>query len=193
MELAIHKVALKPVAAHLYGCIHTSRTNDGSFERLQSNFLLLEKNKVQELGGSAGVGVPDAVILERIQQRWSSMHEAYSPNKKIQILLKVCKSIYHSMSANASSGKLAGVCGQQDSGSSCLSVDVMSLTLSPPAGTVFGADDFLPCLTWVLLQSNLVALQVDTDYMMELLDPTQLQGEGEVHALFQRHSVETRQ
>uniref|UniRef100_A0A8C6LI81 VPS9 domain-containing protein n=1 Tax=Nothobranchius furzeri TaxID=105023 RepID=A0A8C6LI81_NOTFU len=76
------------------------------------------------------------------------MHEAYSPNKKILILLKVCKSIYHSMSANGRSG------------------------------TVFGADDFLPCLTWVLLRSDLATLQVDTDYMMELLDPTQLQGEG---------------
>lgn len=53
--------------------------------------------------------------------------------------------------------------------------------LSSHAGTVFGADDFLPCLTWVLLRSNLVALQVDTDYMMELLDPTQLQGEGEAY------------
>ncbi|XP_017295719.1 ras and Rab interactor 3 isoform X2 [Kryptolebias marmoratus] len=148
VELSVHKVALKPVSAHLYNYIHTSRTNDGSFERLQSNFLVLEKKEVQDLGGSAGVGVPDSVILERIKQRWSSMHEAYSPNKKIQILLKVCKSIYHSMSANTSSG------------------------------TVFGADDFLPCLTWVLLRSNLVALQVDTDYMMELLDPTQLQGEG---------------
>lgn len=47
-----------------------------------------------------------------------------------------------------------------------------------PAGTVFGADDFLPCLTWVLLRSDVVTLQIDTDYMMELLDPTQLQGEG---------------
>lgn len=43
---------------------------------------------------------------------------------------------------------------------------------------MYGADDFLPCLTWVLLRSDLVTLQVDTDYMMELLDPTQLQGEG---------------
>lgn len=43
---------------------------------------------------------------------------------------------------------------------------------------MFGADDFLPCLTWVLLRSDVVTLQIDTDYMMELLDPTQLQGEG---------------
>lgn len=67
---------------------------------------VLEKKGIEELGGSAGVGVPDAVTLERIQLRWTSVHEAYSPNKKVQILLKVCKTIYHSMSANATSGSL---------------------------------------------------------------------------------------
>ncbi|XP_026223947.1 ras and Rab interactor 2 isoform X3 [Anabas testudineus] len=148
VELSLHKVAVKPVSAHLYSCIHASRIKDGTLERLQSNLRVLEKNKVEELGASAGVGVPDSSSLERIQQKWTSMHEAYSPNKKVDILLKVCKSIYHGMSANASSG------------------------------TVFGADDFLPCLTWVLLRSDLTTLQIDTDYMMELLDPTQLQGEG---------------
>jgi len=104
VELSLHKVALKPVAEHLYARIRASRTDDGSFERLQRNMRSLEKNGVEELGGSAGVGVPDAVVLERIQQRWSGMHEAYSPNKKVRVLLKVCKIIYHSMSANASSG-----------------------------------------------------------------------------------------
>lgn len=107
VELSLHKVAVKPVSAHLYSCIHNSRTKDGTFERLQSNLRILEKNKVEELGGSAGVGVPDSASLERIQQRWTSLHEVYSPNKKVQILLKVCKSIYHSMSANASSGSMA--------------------------------------------------------------------------------------
>lgn len=48
---------------------------------------------------------------------------------------------------------------------------------------MFGADDFLPCLTWVLLRSEVVTLQLDTDYMMELLDPTQLQGEGKADAV----------
>ncbi|XP_051934862.1 ras and Rab interactor 3 isoform X2 [Hippocampus zosterae] len=148
VEMSVHKVALKPVSAHIYSCIHICRTNDGSLQRLESKQHVLEDNGVEALGGAAGVGVPDSVTLERIQQRWLRMHEAYSPNKKVHILLKICKSIYHSMSASASS-------------------DV-----------VFGADDFLPCLTWVLLRSELVNLQVDTDYMMELLDPTQLQGEG---------------
>lgn len=67
--------------------------------------------------------------------------------------------------------------------------------LSSHTGTVFGADDFLPCLTWVLLRSEVVTLQHDTDYMMELLDPTQLQGEGTadtlilIHKLLPKHVV----
>lgn len=104
VELSVHKVALKPVSAHLYSCIRVSRTNDGTFERLQSNMCVLEKNSVEELGGSAGVGIPDPLSLERIQQRFTVMHEAYSPNKKVQIVLKVCKSVYQSMSVNTSSG-----------------------------------------------------------------------------------------
>lgn len=98
-------MALKPISEHLYSYIHASRSEDGSFKQLQSNMRVLEKKRIKELGGSAGVGVPDAVTLERIQQRWTSLHEAYSPNKKVHVLLKVCKSIYHSMSANATSGR----------------------------------------------------------------------------------------
>ena len=106
VELALHKVALKPVATHLYSCIHISRTNDGSLQQLKNNLHVLEEYGVKGLGGSAGVGVPDSVTLDRIQQKWASMHEAYSPNKKVEALLKVCKSIYHSMNFNASSGSL---------------------------------------------------------------------------------------
>lgn len=107
IELSLHKVALKPVSAHLNSCIHASRTSDDTVKQLQSNMRVLEKKGIKDLGGSADVGVPDAVTLERIQQRWTSLHEAYSPNKKVHILLKVCKSIYHSMSANATSGTLS--------------------------------------------------------------------------------------
>lgn len=109
VELCLHKVALKPVTEHLYSCIHASRTEDGTFASLQSNLRVLEKKGMENLGGSAGVGVPDSVTLERIQQRWASVHEAYSPNKKVQILLKVCKTIYHSMSANGSSGIITSI------------------------------------------------------------------------------------
>ncbi|XP_036412661.1 ras and Rab interactor 3 isoform X1 [Colossoma macropomum] len=148
LENALHKVALKPVCSHLYVCIKSARQDDGSLQRLQGNQRTLSSRSLEELEGTAGAGVPDTVMLEKIQQRWATMHQDYSPTKKVNTLLKVCKNIYHSMSANAKHG------------------------------VVFGADDFLPCLTWVLLRSDVVTLQIDTDYMMELLDPSQLQGEG---------------
>ncbi|XP_016409758.1 ras and Rab interactor 2-like isoform X2 [Sinocyclocheilus rhinocerous] len=146
LELALHKVALKPVYSHLYVCLKTARRDDCTLQRLEANKSTLENRSLEELEGAAGAGVPDSSMLEKIQQRWTTMHEAYSPSKKVDTLLKVCKNIYHSMNANAK--------------------------------PVFGADDFLPCLTWVLLRSDVATLQVDTDYMMELLDPMQLQGEG---------------
>ncbi|XP_048836785.1 ras and Rab interactor 3 [Brienomyrus brachyistius] len=148
LELAIHKVALKPVCASLYASLQDYHHRDGFSERLKQNQHTMEGQKPEELGGALGVGLPDAVVLEKIQQRWDSMHEAYSPSKKVQILLKVCKTIYHSMNTNST------------------------------PGTVYGADDFLPCLTWVVLHSDITTLKLDTDYMMELLDPMLLQGEG---------------
>ncbi|XP_052432081.1 ras and Rab interactor 2 [Carassius gibelio] len=148
LELSLHKVALKPVYSHLYVCLKTARRDDGTLQRLEANKSTLENCSLEELEGTAGAGVPDSSMMDKIQQRWTTMHEAYSPSKKVDTLLKVCKNIYHSMNANAK------------------------------PGTVFGADDFLPCLTWVLLRSDVATLQVDTDYMMELLDPLQLQGEG---------------
>uniref|UniRef100_A0A8D2LGC0 Uncharacterized protein n=1 Tax=Varanus komodoensis TaxID=61221 RepID=A0A8D2LGC0_VARKO len=42
----------------------------------------------------------------------------------------------------------------------------------------FGADDFLPVLIYVLVNCDIVSVQLDVEYMMELMDPSQLQGEG---------------
>lgn len=46
------------------------------------------------------------------------------------------------------------------------------------SGRMYGADDFLPMLTYVVAQCDLPQLDVEVQYMMELLDPTLLQGEG---------------
>ncbi|MGH0173571.1 UNVERIFIED_CONTAM: hypothetical protein FKN15_066272 [Acipenser sinensis] len=45
-------------------------------------------------------------------------------------------------------------------------------------GKPHGADDFLPVLMYVLVRSNLPALLLDVEYMMELMDPTLQLGEG---------------
>lgn len=43
---------------------------------------------------------------------------------------------------------------------------------------MFGADDFLPMLTYVLVQCDMPQLDTEILYMMELIDPPLLHGEG---------------
>jgi len=45
-------------------------------------------------------------------------------------------------------------------------------------GRAHGADDFLPVMMYVLARCNLSALQLDVEYMMELMDPSLTLGEG---------------
>uniref|UniRef100_A0A8C4TZU9 Ras-associating domain-containing protein n=1 Tax=Falco tinnunculus TaxID=100819 RepID=A0A8C4TZU9_FALTI len=45
-------------------------------------------------------------------------------------------------------------------------------------GRLYGADDFLPVLTYVLAQGDTLELDTETEYMVELLDPSLLHGEG---------------
>lgn len=45
-------------------------------------------------------------------------------------------------------------------------------------GRMYGADDFLPMLTYVVAQCDMPQLDTEVQYMMELLDPSLLQGEG---------------
>lgn len=46
------------------------------------------------------------------------------------------------------------------------------------AGRMYGADDFLPMLTYVMAQCDMPQLDAEIQYMMELLDPSLLHGEG---------------
>ncbi|XP_029106845.1 ras and Rab interactor 1-like isoform X2 [Scleropages formosus] len=46
------------------------------------------------------------------------------------------------------------------------------------AAQQFGADEFLPALSYVLVQCNMPELLLEVEYMMELLDPSWLTGEG---------------
>ncbi|XP_026878278.2 ras and Rab interactor 2 [Electrophorus electricus] len=45
-------------------------------------------------------------------------------------------------------------------------------------GQDFGSEDFLPALSYVIVQCNIPQLLLETEYMMELLEPSWLTGEG---------------
>lgn len=95
VESALYKCVLKPLKEAINACLHEIHSKDGSLQQLKENQLVILATTTTDLGVTTSV--PEVPIMEKILQKFSSMHKAYSPEKKIAILLKTCKLIYDSM------------------------------------------------------------------------------------------------
>uniref|UniRef100_A0A2I3HX75 Ras and Rab interactor 2 n=1 Tax=Nomascus leucogenys TaxID=61853 RepID=A0A2I3HX75_NOMLE len=153
LEKAMHKCILKPLKGHVEAMLKDFHMADGSWKQLKENLQLVRQRNPQELGVFAPT--PDFVDVEKIKVKFMTMQKMYSPEKKVMLLLRVCKLIYTVMENNS--------------------------------GRMYGADDFLPVLTYVIAQCDMLELDTEIEYMMELLDPSLLHGEGPIlSALFRR-------
>ncbi|KAM3595277.1 uncharacterized protein V6R79_020994 [Siganus canaliculatus] len=145
VEAALCKSVLKPLREPIYQSLEKMHTNDSSLKQLSQNQSVVLGSTTTALGITTAV--PEASAMEKISIKLNNLHLEYSPQKKIELLLKACKIIYDSMSVS-----------------------------SP--GRAHGADDFLPVMMYVLARCNLSNLQMDVEYMMELMDPSLALGEG---------------
>ncbi|CAH2253173.1 ras and Rab interactor 2 isoform X1 [Pelobates cultripes] len=144
LEKAMHKCILKPLKNHIATMLKQFRLSDGSWKELKENLLLVRERTPQELG--VLTPTPESMDVEKIQIKFLTMQKMYSPDKKVMLLLKICKLIYTCMENNS--------------------------------GRMYGADDFLPVLTYVIAQCDMLEIDTEIEYMMELLDPVLLHGEG---------------
>nr|XP_057939549.1 ras and Rab interactor 2-like isoform X2 [Doryrhamphus excisus] len=145
LEKSMHKCVLKPLKSVIDVALHDFQVNSGEWQQMKENLALAKTKRPQELGVDGAVP-PDPVAIKRICHKFLTMRKMYSPEKKVSLLLRVCKLIYTIMQDNS--------------------------------GRMYGADDFLPMLTYVVAQCDMPQLDADIQYMMELLDPYLLQGEG---------------
>ncbi|CAH2220778.1 Hypothetical predicted protein [Pelobates cultripes] len=146
IEATLYKCVLKPVRNIIYTQLLDLHTKDGSLSKLLNSQEKMKAGDLNEQKPRAGL--PGASAMEKIKEKLSLMHMAYSPKKMTTLLLKVCKLIYESMESSSEKKE------------------------------PFGADDFLPVLIHVLIGCDLTSVQLDVEYMMELADPSELQGEG---------------
>uniref|UniRef100_A0A9J7XDA8 Ras and Rab interactor 2a n=1 Tax=Cyprinus carpio carpio TaxID=630221 RepID=A0A9J7XDA8_CYPCA len=145
MEKAMHKCVLKPLKPVIEAALRDFQVSSGTWQQLKENLVLAKAKQPQEMGVD-GALPPDAVAIEKIRHKFHNMCKMYSPEKKVSLLLSVCKLIYTIMESNS--------------------------------GRMYGADDFLPMLTYVMAQCDMPQLDAEIEYMMELLDPSLLHGEG---------------
>nr|XP_014999883.2 ras and Rab interactor 3 isoform X3 [Macaca mulatta] len=95
VESALYKCVLKPLKEAINSCLHEIHSKDGSLQQLKENQLVILATTTTDLGVTTSV--PEVPMMEKILQKFAGMHKAYSPEKKISILLKTCKLIYDSM------------------------------------------------------------------------------------------------
>uniref|UniRef100_UPI0037E7BCFA ras and Rab interactor 2-like n=1 Tax=Semicossyphus pulcher TaxID=241346 RepID=UPI0037E7BCFA len=145
LEKAMHKCVLKPLKPMVSVALKEFQVRSGEWQELKENLSLAKARQPQEMG-VADTLPPDPVAIEKIKHKFHTMSKLYSPEKKVTMLLRVCKLIYTIMEDNS--------------------------------GRLYGADDFLPMLTYVLAQCDMPQLDNEILYMMELLDPSLLHGEG---------------
>lgn len=99
LEKAMHKCILKPLKGHVEAMLKDFHTADGSWKQLKENLQLVRQRNPQELGVFAPT--PDLVDLEKIKVKFMTMQKMYSPEKKVMLLLRVCKLIYTVMENNS--------------------------------------------------------------------------------------------
>ncbi|KAM8737959.1 ras and Rab interactor 2 isoform 1-T1 [Acanthopagrus schlegelii] len=145
LEKAMHKCVLKPLRPVVSVALQEFQVRSGAWQELKENLSLAKARQPQEMGVADALP-PDPVAIEKIKHKFHTMSKLYSPEKKVTMLLRVCKLIYTIMEDNS--------------------------------GRLYGADDFLPMLTYVLAQCDMPQLDNEILYMMELLDPALLHGEG---------------
>ncbi|XP_040034737.1 ras and Rab interactor 2 isoform X2 [Gasterosteus aculeatus] len=145
LEKAMHKCVLKTLKPVVSAALQEFQVRSGEWRQLKENLSLAKARQPQEMG-VADTPPPDPTAIEKIKHKFHTMSKLYSPEKKVTMLLRVCKLIYTIMEDNS--------------------------------GRLYGADDFLPMLTYVLAQCDMPQLDNEILYMMELLDPSMLHGEG---------------
>ena len=87
---------LKPLREAVYNGLKDIHSHAGTMKRLREHQQIVLGTTTTDLGVTTGV--PDTPIMEKIQVKLGNLHQEYSPQKKIDLLLKTCKIIYESMS-----------------------------------------------------------------------------------------------
>lgn len=94
------KCVLKPLKPVLSVALHEFQVHSGMWQELKDNLALYRAQQPQELGVT-GALPPDSVAIDKIKTKFQAMHKQYNPEKKVTILLRICKLIYTIMEDNS--------------------------------------------------------------------------------------------
>lgn len=96
----MHKIVLKPLKGVVGVALQEFQVRSGAWQELKENLSLAKVRQPQEMGVTDALP-PDPVAIEKIRHKFHTMCKLYSPEKKVTMLLRVCKLIYTIMEDNS--------------------------------------------------------------------------------------------
>lgn len=96
----MHKCLLKTLKPVVSVALKEFQVRSGEWLELKENLALAKARLPQEMG-VADTLPPDPVAIEKIKHKFHTMIKLYSPEKKVSVLLRVCKLIYTIMEDNS--------------------------------------------------------------------------------------------
>lgn len=96
----MHKCVLKPLKPVVSVALQEFQVRSGAWQELKENLSLARARQPQEMGVADALP-PDPVAIEKIKHKFHTMCKLYSPEKKVTMLLRVCKLIYTIMEDNS--------------------------------------------------------------------------------------------
>lgn len=98
------KCVLKPLRAVVSAALKEFQVRGGEWQELKDNLALAKARQPHEMGVTESPGPPSPVAIEKIRHKFQAMVKCYSPEKKVALLLSVCKLIYALMEDNTGEG-----------------------------------------------------------------------------------------
>uniref|UniRef100_A0A0K8SPS9 Protein sprint n=1 Tax=Lygus hesperus TaxID=30085 RepID=A0A0K8SPS9_LYGHE len=149
LEGVMHKLVVRPLKEHLYKLFVDEYSDTGAIQLLAENIKYARTKHPKDIGIRPNIILPSEEAMDEICSYLQLLQDVDSPLEKLESLLKSIASIFKTVKVSNSKG-----------------------------GMMLGADDFLPLFVWVLVQSGMVAAEIEADYMWGLLHPSLLSGEG---------------
>lgn len=100
LEKAMHKCVLKPLKAVVSSALQEFQVRSGEWRTLKENLAQAKGRQPQELGVTVSLP-PPPLAVEKIRQKFLTLIKLYSPEKKVHMLLKVCRLVYAIMEDNS--------------------------------------------------------------------------------------------
>uniref|UniRef100_A0A3P8XGG8 Ras and Rab interactor 2 n=1 Tax=Esox lucius TaxID=8010 RepID=A0A3P8XGG8_ESOLU len=153
LEKAMHKCVLKPLKGVVETTLHDFQVSSGGWQQLRDNLALGKKSRKegpQGPGRGTGPFLPSTPDPVAIEE---DPPQVSQHDQDVTPRIRRCRCYLPSVQA-------------------------IYTIMQDNSGRMYGADDFLPMLTYVLAQCDMPQLDNEIIYMMELLDPSLLHGEG---------------